>query len=277
MSTTLSPADQEHRRRLTDVHLNAADELGCVLDQEWQWGWYDRSVAGRATRAGQAVWIRTVTEQSQWVDMLFWTGNLEANEIVGVPKPIVLDSAETRDEDRWFRTEVMTLIDQCPASPIPAATTPPAIDNVWLDQLHTSLEALTATSTTREAKAQDDVTQQLREYFGDRISPQVERWVTAHGDLHWANLTAPSLVILDWEQWGLAPYGYDIATLYCHSLLVPDTAATIRHRFTRMLDSPDGRRSQLLAIARMLGRTRMGDYTDLVVPLHRLADEILGR
>lgn len=101
--------------------------------------------------------------------------------------------------------------------------------------------------------------------------------MTSHGDLHWANLTAPRLVILDWEQWGLAPYGYDIATLYCHSLLVPETAATIRHRFTHMLDSPDGRRAQLLTIARMHGRTRMGDYTDLVIPLHRLADEILGR
>jgi hypothetical protein len=277
VNTTLSPADQAHRRRLTDAHVDAADGLGCVLDQEWQWGWYDRSVSGRATRAEHKVWIRTVTEQSQWVDMLFWTGNLEANKITGVPKPIVLDSAETRDEDRWFLTEVMTLVDQAPASPTPAATTPPAVDDAWLDQLRTSLEALAATSTTREAKAQDDVTQQLREYFGDRINPQVERWVASHGDLHWANLTAPCLVILDWEQWGLAPYGYDIATLYCHSLLVPETAAAIRHRFTHMLDSPDGRRAQLLAIARMLSRTRMGDYTDLVIPLHRLADELLGR
>lgn len=277
MSTTLSPADQAHRRRLTEAHMDAASGLGCVLDQSWRWGWYDRSVSGRATRDEQEVWIRTVTEQSQWVDMLFWTGNLEANKILGVPKPIVLDSAETRDEDRWFRTEVMTLVDQAPASPNPAATTPPAVDDAWLDQLRTSLEALAAASTTREAKVQDDVTQQLREYFGDRIDPQVEHWVPSHGDLHWANLTVPGLVILDWEQWGLAPYGYDIATLYCHSLLVPETAATIRDRFTHMLDSPDGRRSQLRAIARMLSRTRMGDYTDLVVPLHRLADEILGR
>lgn len=277
MSTDLSPADQAHRRRLTEAHMDAVGGLGCVLDQGWRWGWYDRSVSGRATLDEHEVWIRTVTEQSQWVDMLFWTGNLEANKIAGVPKPIVLDSVETRDEDRWFRTEVMTLVDQAPASPTPAATTPPAVDAAWLDQLRTSVEALAAASTTREAKVQDDVTQQLREYFGDRIDPHVEHWVTSHGDLHWANLTAPGLVILDWEQWGLAPAGYDIATLYCHSLLVPETAATIRHRFTHMLDSPDGRRAQLLAIARMLSRTRMGDYTDLVVPLHRLADEILGR
>ncbi|MFI5622663.1 hypothetical protein ACIA03_04270 [Nocardioides sp. NPDC051685] len=134
MSPDLSPADVAHRQRVTDVHLAAADRFGCTLDQERRWGWYDRSVSGSATRDGQKVWVRTVTEQSQWV-----------------------------------------------------------------------------------------------------------------------------------------------ATLYCHSLLVPDTAATIRHRFAYMLDTPDGQRSQLLAIARMLGRTRMGDYTDLVVPLHRRADEILGR
>jgi hypothetical protein len=277
VTSDLIPADIAQRQRLTDIHLAAASRFGCALGLERRWGWYDRSVSGSATRDEQEVWIRTVTEQSQWVDMLFWTGNLEANKIVGVPKPIVLDSVETRDEDRWFRTEVMTLVDQTAASPTPAATTPPAVDDAWLDQLRTSLEALAAASTTREAKVQDDVTQQLREYFGDRIDPHVEHWVTSHGDLHWANLTTPGLVILDWEQWGLAPYGYDIATLYCHSLLVPETAASIRHRFTHMLDSPDGRRAQLLAIARMLSRTRMGDYTDLVVPLHRLADEILGR
>ncbi|NGN94279.1 phosphotransferase [Nocardioides sp. KC13] len=234
-------------------------------------------MSGSATRDGQRVWVRTVTEQPQWAEAPFWVGNTEANKILGVPKPIVLDSTEIRDEERWFRTEVMTLVDQAPASPVPAATAPPAIDDVWLDQLRTSLDALATVSTTRQTKDQDDVTQQLREYFGDRIHPQVERWVASHGDLHWANLTAPTLVILDWEQWGLAPSGYDIATLYCHSLLLPETAATIRHRFTHVLDSPDGRRAQLLAIARMLSRTRMGDYTDLVIPLHRLADEILGR
>lgn len=152
LPTDLSPADIAHRLRLTDIHLAAASRLGCTLGQDRRWGWYDRSVSGSATHDGQKVWVRTVTERPQWVDMLFWTGNLEANKIVGVPKPIVLDSAETRDEDRWFRTEVMTLVDQAPASPIPATTTPPAVDDAWLDQLRTSLEALAAASTTREAK-----------------------------------------------------------------------------------------------------------------------------
>ena len=28
-------------------------------------------------------------------------------------------------------------------------------------------------------------------------------WHVGHGDLHWANLTAPQCMLLDWEHWGL--------------------------------------------------------------------------
>jgi len=277
VNSGLSPADIAHRQRVTHIHLAAARQFGCTLGQVRHWGWYDRSLSGSATRDGQKVWVRTVTEQPQWAEAPFWVGNTEANKVADIPKPVVLDWTEHHDDDRWFRTEVMTYVDQDPASQTPAITTPPSIDDAWLTQLQHAIDALETSTTERVSRTQDEVTQTLREYFGDRIDPEVQRWSASHCDLHWANLTAPTLVILDWEQWGLAPYGYDIATLYCHSLLVPETAATIRHRFTRMLDSPDGRRSQLLAIARMLSRTRMGDYTNLVVPLHRLADEILGR
>jgi hypothetical protein len=36
-------------------------------------------------------------------------------------------------------------------------------------------------------------------------------------------------------------------------------------------------RSQLLVVARMLGRSRDGDFPELVLPLHELADELTGR
>jgi len=48
-------------------------------------------------------------------------------------------------------------------------------------------------------------------------------WTAAHADLHWANVLAPDCALVDWEGWGLAPAGYDAATLYVHSLLAPDT------------------------------------------------------
>lgn len=281
MTTDLSPADATHRRRVLDAHAKHASELGAVLDGDQTWGWYDRSVSGRGTHDDRVAWVRTVSEQPQWADSIMWTGNVDANVLAGVPKPHVLAWTETKDEDRWFRTEVMTYVDQPVVSPTPELTALPDVDAAWLRRLRYALDQLGCIATDRVAKVQADVTQRLRQYFGDRIDPVVETWVASHCDLHWANLTTggpgDGPVILDWEGWGLAPYGYDAATLYCHSLLVPEAASAVRHRFEDVLDRPDGRRSQLLVIARMLGRTEMGDYDDLVVPLHRLANRLLGR
>ncbi|MGH3885275.1 MAG: hypothetical protein ACRDSZ_01695 [Pseudonocardiaceae bacterium] len=67
--------------------------------------------------------------------------------------------------------------------------------------------------------------------------PTVTTWSTAHGDLQWANLTAPAPYLLDWEGWGIAPAGYDAATLYCYSLLAPNTARRVYETFTDILDT----------------------------------------
>src|SRR5262249_18638582 len=57
-------------------------------------------------------------------------------------------------------------------------------------------------------------------------------WATAHGDLHFANLCAPNLHLLDWEGWGLAPAGYNAATLHSHSLHALDRRSST-HRVRR--------------------------------------------
>ena len=80
----------------------------------------------------------------------------------------------------------------------------------------------------------EDVT---RQRVAAGVDSAVERWATAHADMHWCNVTAPVCCILDWEAWGLAPRGFDAATLYCASLPVPDgttmpstvTASTLAH------------------------------------------------
>lgn len=271
-------ADSAHRDRMLAFLDQAAQRLGCRVTGQTSFGWMDRTLGAPGARAdGSVCWIRVVSEQVQWVDGTFWTGNAEANVITDVSKPVVLDTVEEHEDDRWFRAEIMSMVDPLPVSSTSELHEIPELKAAWFSDLALSLEALTRTTTERVAYTQDRVTQRLREYFGERIDPVVDRWQTAHADLHWANLTAPDLVILDWEQWGQAPLGYDIATLYCHSLLVPDVADRIHSEHREVLDSPDGRRSTLLAVARMLSRTRQGDYTDLVGPLHRLADQVLGR
>jgi hypothetical protein len=273
----LSPADAAHREQTLAAHRAGAREIGCTVDGEPGWGWSDRSVSTHGLLDGEPVWIRTVGEDPRWItDGGFWTGNLDANIITGIPKPSVLAWTEGRTPERWFRTEAMTLVAAPSGTVAPAPSAAPAVDRVWLSQLGTALDVLAAVPTERLGYTQEAVTRRLQEHFGDRVDFTVDRWVTSHNDLHWANLTAPSLAILDWEGWGLAPAGYDAATLYCHSLLMPKMAAQVREQFADVLDTPGGRRSQLLATARILDRARHGDYDDLVGPVRNHAEGLLG-
>lgn len=272
----LTAADRAHRERMLAALAGAVAQLGVDRVGRLSWGWGDRSAAAVADLHGLPVWVRVVSEAIEWVAGDFWTGNVDANAINGVPKPEVLAWTEIHGSDRWFRVEVMTYVDEPVASPTPAILTEPVIDGAWLGQLRDTLEVLGTVTTDRVSKDQEGVTRRLREHFGDKVDTTVQRWTTAHNDLHWANLTTPRLVILDWEGWGRAPYGYDAATLYCHSLLVPKTAAAISEAFADQLDTTDGRRAQLLAAARILGRhQQLGDYQDLAEPVRQLSDRLL--
>ena len=275
---SLSPADAAQRERTLAAHHTGAQELGCTIDGEPGWGWGDRSVSTRGRLDGKPVWIRTVGEDPRWItDGGFWTGNLDANMITGISKPTVLAWIEDRTSERWFRTEAMTLVAAPSASLDPAPGRAPDVDEGWLAQLRMALDRLATVPTQRLAHTQDAVTQRLREHFGDQLDSTVEHWDTAHNDLHWANLTAPMLTVFDWEGWGIAPAGYDAATLYCHSLLVPETARKVHAQFEDLLDTPDGRRSQLLAGARILKRGHNGDYSDLIAPLREHVQRLLER
>ena len=75
----------------------------------------------------------------------------------------------------------------------------------------------------------------------------------------------------------MAPVGYDAATLYCYSLLVPTIAKKVHDTFAAVLDTADGMRAQLLVVTRLLMRVHNGDHPDLAVPLHRLADGLIDR
>ncbi|MFB6957669.1 hypothetical protein ACFCYB_11615 [Streptomyces sp. NPDC056309] len=55
--------------------------------------------------------------------------------------------------------------------------------------------------------------------------------MTAHGNLHTANLTTATPQLLDQERFGLAPSGYDAAMLLAYSLLAPGFAQRVRDTF----------------------------------------------
>jgi thiamine kinase-like enzyme len=120
----------------------------------------------------------------------------------------------------------------------------------------------------------DRVTELAHRTFG--VELPVRRWTTVHGDLHWGNLLAPDLGILDWEMWGRGPAFFDAAYLYCHSLAVPEIAERVLREFGDVLNTADGAVAQLVAISRMLRRVAGGDYKYLKGLLRDRADSLLS-
>jgi hypothetical protein len=277
-SLALVSTDEQHRNAmLAALHL-AVGHFSLTLAGPQVFGWKDRSIGAKATTSsGEAVWLRVGSELATWAYGESWDGNKDAAVIRGVRKPEVRQVFDWAQSDRWFRAEVMTYVAERPVSATPELHEDPGLPGSWWTSLRSSLDALSGHATARLHLSQQDVTRRLRQYFADRIDPVVDFWVTAHNDLHWNNLTRPGCYLLDWEGWGMAPAGYDAATLYCHSLLVPEVAARVYAEFAAELATPDGVRSQLLAVARMLDRSGHGDYPDLVVPLHELAGKLIGQ
>lgn len=97
----------------------------------------------------------------------------------------------------------------------------------------------------------------------------------AHADLAWVNLTAPECWLLDWEDWGLAPRGWDAATLWGNSLAVPALAERVQREYRADLDSKAGLLSQLFFCAEMIAAG--ADYAGpLAEPARREAARLIS-
>lgn len=280
MSDDARGADAEHRTWLREMLGEAAAGLDAAVEGEPVFGWRDRSVGVPVrTRTGQA-WLRVVAERTEWTGGEFWTGNVDAAGLEGVAKPRLLRYLEWVEGPVSVRAELMSFVtgQRCSDTPeLRRSRDSLELPDAWWADLAASLEGMAKADTDRTAVDDEDIARRLLVFFGDRVNPTVERWSAAHADLHWGNLMRPTLSIVDWEGWGLAPAGYDAATLYLHSLLVGDAEATVKARLADVLDSRDGLISQLHVTARMLERALGGDYPNLAAPLHRNALGVIGR
>ena len=271
----MSLADEHHRAWMLETLDAAAKRFGLVMSTGPVFGWRDRSVGARVRGAGGDQWLRVVTEHVHWASGDFWTGNTDASTVAGIAKPRVLDVDEWDDGPQRVRAEVMTVVPGEVCSPVPQLTSEVNLPGSWWAELRRSMDKIEHVATDRNQSAKTTC-RRLRVFFGEQVDPKITRWVPAHRDPHWANVLRPDFALLDWELWGIAPFGYDAATLYCYSLLAPATAAKVYETFADVLDIPDGRRSQLYVIARLLQRAERGEHPDLVIPLHRHARTLLS-
>ncbi|MBB4925891.1 hypothetical protein [Kitasatospora kifunensis] len=159
----------------------------------------------------------------------------------------------------------------------PVLRAAPDLDDVWWESLTSALDAIANVPSSRVAVRQEYLDRAMPTYLGVPINTTVPAWTTAHGDLHWANLTSPTLTVLDWEGWGVAPAGYDAALLHAYSLLVPETAADVRRRLDHILDTPTGRFAELVVITELLQTTTRGDNLELEEPLRRRLGHLVQR
>ncbi|WP_433511088.1 aminoglycoside phosphotransferase [Nonomuraea sp. CA-143628] len=256
----------------------SATRLGVAPTGDVVFGWRDRTIGSAATSGGGRFWLRATAEHEDWAQGEPWTGNRDAAEIRGIPKPDVVARVEWDEPPVGMYAELMTYVSDSPCSPTPELLQPFAAADTWWLDLRAALDKLATHSTDRGEHDPDAVVRELEDLYARRLNLPSPALRTEHMDLHWANLTSPRLWILDWEYWGTAPAGYGAALLYHHTLLAPQTAEKVHEVFADLLDTPSGHVALLSAAAHILGRAhRVDDYAELQHPVrvhaHRLLDE----
>ncbi|MGH3550127.1 MAG: hypothetical protein ACRDQU_18845 [Pseudonocardiaceae bacterium] len=154
-----------------------------------------------------------------------------------------------------WRADELELVTASPIKPGGVLRTDPLLADAWWSTLGPSRGALATHTTTRVATphtipiSQNRVTATIERVFAGHVETTVTEWAVAHADVAWANLTSPECWLLDWEDWGLAPRGWDAAPLWGNSLTVPDLADRVQREYQTDLDSWSGLLSQLFFCA----------------------------
>ncbi|MGI5262399.1 hypothetical protein [Streptomyces angustmyceticus] len=263
------PEQAADRQRMRLAHTTAASSLSVRPSGAEVWGWQGRTLSRRAGAAG---WLRLVCAPEAKRGGRLWEGTALADTALprSVPRPRLHGVRDWIAGGLAYRAELTEYI------ALPAVTTgSPVLDrdvqlpDSWWADLRSALATLASVPTDRESVRQQWIDRNFRRFLG--IDPlRITALTTGHADLHWANLTAPALVLFDWENWGRLPVGYDAGLLHAYSLSVPGTAARIRHEFADILDTPDGRAGELVALAQLLQACNKGVHP-------RLAPLIAGR
>jgi hypothetical protein len=251
--------------------------LGLRLDRMTVcYGWGGKSAG---FRTDQATWLRVSYRSSDQINERTWTGEECASALLSVAKPRLLRSFRWLDEEQnlVWRADELALVSSPLVSATPQIDANPELADEWWAQLTSSLSALGLHKTTRVGVRQDLVNRRIAEFAGDCIDPTIEEWATAHADLHWANVTAPDLHILDWEGWGVGPRGLDAATLWAYSLLAPPVAERIQAEFKKDLATRSGKLAQLFTCVELLHMIwKFGDHPRLEEPLVGAANSLVS-
>ncbi|MEU6090567.1 hypothetical protein ABZ865_27920 [Streptomyces sp. NPDC047085] len=271
--------------RSVDLRVDSVDQvldhversLRTVLDR-------DTMVRKRRTvgaRTDRDTWVRVERRAIDSIGVQGWNGTECAARLEGIAQPAWLGCMVWQDAEEpvmWRADETGLL----PGTPVGTAvlSEAPVLPAEWWQGLNASLDALAAQNTKRVATpdtvtiTQALVTKSIRSVFSDGFDTTVERWVPAHADLNWANVTAPTFSLFDWEDWGIAPLGLDSASLWASSLAVPVLADRVRHERRSDFESRDGKLMTLFVCSKILGPYAHPEDPRLK-PARRMAEQVV--
>lgn len=270
------PSDPADEQRMIDAHEQAAAALAVSCHGTPAWGWLGRTISRPGTDAeSRSVWLRLVAVPEAKAHGKLWDGIKDAAEAFGDldgRRPALLGLYDWIDCDTAYRADLAPLLTEavCSASPLPRQDL--ALPDLWWTTLRDTLDTVAKTPTDRTAVRQEWADRVVPQLIGVP-SPRLDDAVTVHGDMHWANLTTGTPIILDWEGWGRGPAGFDAAMLHAYSLVHPKTAARVRQAFP-ILDSPAGRAAEIVVTASLLQSIDRGDHPDLAQPLRLQAERL---
>ncbi|WP_245929791.1 phosphotransferase [Allonocardiopsis opalescens] len=209
------------------------------------------------TTEGGPAWLRVMS--SPRPEGKLWDGAVLADDLLddAVPHPALLAVHTWQDAGAAFQAHVWEQLTGSVLSPTPDLTSasPPAVTAGWWRDLRAGTAGIRRTPVPpgREVVTQAYIGRIHRFVPGlAGVELTARRWETAHGDLHWANLTRDPFQIIDWEGWGAAPEGYDAAVLHAYALPAPGIAAKVREVFADVLTGETGRLAELVVAAQVI-------------------------
>lgn len=237
-----------------------------------------RSVGARTARG---TWVRIERRLLDKIPDQGWNGTESAARLEGIAQPEWHGCVVWRDTDEsvMWRADETSLL---PGNPVGNAilSEAPELSDDWWRAMNDSVDALAAQDTKRVATpdtvtiTQALVTESIHAVFSSDVDTAVQRWVPAHADLNWANMTAPMFSLFDWEDWGKAPQGLDSASLWASSLAAPALADRVWHERRSDFESRDGKLMTLFSCSKILGPHAHPDDPRLE-PARRMAEQVV--
>jgi len=214
-------------------------------------------------------WLKVKWSPAGEVIPFLWDGDLLSIGLDGVSKPRIFGYFDWEAIGVHYRA-IMMSVARGSISKQPYPESLPVLEPTWWDQLSNAIATIQAKQTDRIHVTDEGMERRLREHFGLKLRLPFPLRQTGHGDLHWANVTAPEFSIIDWATWGRAPYGFDVAHLHVVSATEPMLVAKLREVFSPVIARPEYDVAFLVAASEALRH-----YPKLESDLRREVDRVL--